>query len=139
MPDLAFVDSNILVYAHDRSHPLKHSKAQAAVRKCWDEETGCLSLQVLQEFYVNVTRKVRRPLSPKAGRELIAIYAVWPLAILAPEHLVKASELEERYQLHFWDALIVAAAQILGAGTILSEDLQDGQTIEGIVIRNPLL
>jgi predicted nucleic acid-binding protein len=139
MPDLVFVDSNIFVYAHDRSHALKHSKAQAVVRKCWDEESGCLSLQVLQEFYVNVTQKVRRPLSPKAGRELIAAYAVWPLAVLAPEHLVRASEIEERYQLHFWDALIVAAATILGASTILSEDLQDGQTIEGIVIRNPLL
>ena len=61
------------------------------------------------------------------------------LAVLAPEHLVRASEIEERYQLHFWDAMIVAAATTLGASTILSEDLQDGQTIEGIVIRNPLL
>ncbi len=138
MPDRVFVDSNILVYAHDRSQPLKYSKAPAVVRKCWEEASGCLSLQVLQEFYVTLTRKVRHPLPLPIARALIATYAVWPLAVLAPEHLVRASEVEERYQLHFWDALIVVAAALLGAGTILSEDLADGQTIEGIVIHNPL-
>lgn len=139
MPDLVFVDSNILVCAHDRSNPLKHGRAQAVVRKCWDDESGCLSLQVLQEFYVSITRKVQRPLPPKTGRQLMAAYAVWPLAVLAPEHLVEASEVEERYRLHFWDALIVAAAHLLGARMILSEDLQNGQTIEGILVHNPLL
>jgi predicted nucleic acid-binding protein len=99
MPDPVFVDSNILVYAHDRSNPAKQAKAQDVIRKCWDEGNGCLSLQVLQEFYVNITRKVAHPLPLKTARELIAVYAVWHLAMLAPEHLIEASLLEERYHL----------------------------------------
>jgi predicted nucleic acid-binding protein len=70
---------------------------------------------------------------------LIAVYAVWRLAMLAPEHLIEASLLEERYHLQFWDALIVTAARLLGAGTVLSEDLRHGQEIEGVLIWNPLL
>lgn len=139
MPDPVFVDSNILVYAHDRSNPAKQAKAQDVIRKCWDEGNGCLSLQVLQEFYVNITRKVAHPLPLKTARELIAVYAVWRLAMLAPEHLIEASLLEERYHLQFWDALIVTAARLLGAGTVLSEDLHHGQEIEGVLIWNPLL
>jgi predicted nucleic acid-binding protein len=139
MPDLVFVDSNILVYAHDRSDPGKHAKAREALRRCWGEETGCLSLQVLQEFYVSITRKVRYPLSKKVARDLIATYSVWPLALLTPDHVIAASRQEERYQLQFWDALIVSAAQLLNAETILSEDFHHGLEIEGISIRNPLL
>lgn len=139
MPDLVFVDSNILVYAHDRSNPAKQAKAREAVRQCWTEWNGCLSLQVLQEFYASVTRKVRHPLPKKLARDLIATYAVWRLAFLTPDHVIAASRLEERYRLQFWDALIISAAQHLSAGTILSEDLQHGAEIEGISIRNPLL
>lgn len=139
MPDLVFVDSNILVYAHDRSNPEKHAKAREVLRKCWADETGCLSLQVLQEFYVSITRKVRRPLSREVARDLIATYSAWRLALLTPDHVIASSHLEERHQLQFWDALIVSAAQLLNAETILSEDFQHGLEIEGISIRNPLL
>lgn len=139
MPDLVFVDSNILVYAHDRTNPVKHAKAREAVRRCWAEETGCLSLQVLQEFYVNITRKVRHPLPRRAARNLIGAYAVWPIALLTPDHVIAASHIEERYHLQFWDALIISAAQLLNAGTILSEDFQPGLEIDGLSIRNPLL
>jgi predicted nucleic acid-binding protein len=69
MPALVFVDSNVLVYAHDRADPSKQAKAREAIRKCWAEKSGCLSLQVLQEFYVNITRKVRHPLSLGVARE----------------------------------------------------------------------
>jgi predicted nucleic acid-binding protein len=139
MPDLVFVDSNILVYAHDRSDPGKQAKAREILRRCWAEEAGCLSLQVLQEFYVSITRKVRYPLSRKVARDLIATYSVWPLALLTLDHVIAASRLEERYQLQFWDALIVAAAKLLKAETIFSEDFHQGLEIEGISIRNPLL
>ncbi len=139
MPDLVFVDSNILVYAHDRSNPAKQAKGREAVHRCWADGNGCLSLQVLQEFYVSVTRKVGHPLSRKVARDLIATYALWRLALLTPDHVLAASHLEERYHLQFWDALIIAAARQLHAGTILSEDFQHGLEIEGISIRNPLL
>ena len=137
MPALVFVDSNVLVYAHDRADPSKQAKAREAIRKCWAEKSGCLSLQVLQEFYVNITRKVRHPLSRGVARELIATYAVWRVALLTAEHVIAASRLEERYQLQFWDALIVAAAKVLRAETILSEDLHHGLEIEGLVVQNP--
>ncbi len=139
MSDLVFVDSSILVYTHDCSIPVKHAKAREVVRQCWAEETGCLSLQVLQEFYVSINRKVQRPLSREVARDPIATYSVWRLALLTPDHVIAASHLEERYQLQFWDALIVSAVQLLNVETILSEDFQHGFEIEGISIRNPLL
>jgi predicted nucleic acid-binding protein len=94
--------------------------------------------QLLQEFYVSITRKVRRPLSRKVARDLIATYSVWRLALLTPDHVIAASHLQERYQLQFWDALIVSASQLLHAETILSQDFQHGLQIEGVSIRNPL-
>jgi predicted nucleic acid-binding protein len=139
MPDLVFVDSNILVYAHDRSDPEKHAKARNVVRSCWTERTGCLSLQVLQEFYVNITRKVQRPLPLNVARDLLATYAVWRLAALSAEDVITASRLEERYDLQFWDALILTAARLLKAPIILSEDMQHGMEIDGTRIQNPFL
>jgi predicted nucleic acid-binding protein len=139
MPDLVFVDTNILVYAHDRSDPGKHAKARELVRSCWTERTGCLSLQVLQEFYVNIARKVRRPLPLNVARNLMATYAVWRFAALTAEDAITASQLEERYHLQFWDALIITAARLLKAPNILSEDMQHGMEIDGTIVQNPFL
>jgi predicted nucleic acid-binding protein len=132
-----FVDTNILIYAHDLDAGVKQTSAAALLRQLWEEETGVLSTQVLQEFYVNVTRKIPHPLSPAQARGLLINYFTWPVVINGAESIRRASEIEERYRLSFWDALIVAAALEGRADQILTEDLQAGEIIEGLPIVNP--
>ncbi len=138
MSDRIFVDTNILVYAHDLSAGDRHAKASAVVESLWETEAGVISTQVLQEFYVTVTRKIKNPLKPDEAREIIRNYLAWPVQINDPETTIRASEIEEKNSFSFWDALIVAAALRLQAQKIITEDLNDGQIIEGILIENPL-
>lgn len=135
--DLTFLDTNILVYAYDTDAGHKHQTARSIVADLWNAGSGALSTQVLQEFYVTSTRKLPRPLPKGTAREVVANYRAWPLHRPDVDDLVTASELEERHTLSFWDALILVAADRLGARTVLSEDLQDGRRVGGVVIRNP--
>ena len=137
MSDRVFVDTNVLIYAHDAMAGRKHAVARETVRGLWSSRNGALSTQVLQELYVNVTRKIPSPLSRSLAREIVETYGVWHLENIGLAHVLRASELEERHRLSFWDALIVAAAQAAGASRILSEDLSDGHRIAGITIENP--
>jgi predicted nucleic acid-binding protein len=139
MSDRIFVDTNILVYAHDLSSGDRHAKASAVIESLWEAGTGVISTQVLQEFYVTVTRKIKNPLKSVEAREIIRNYLAWPVQVNDPETTIRASEIEEKNSLSFWDALIVAAALRLQAKKIISEDLNHGQIIEGILIENPLL
>jgi predicted nucleic acid-binding protein len=134
---VTFVDTNVLVYAYDLDAGPKHAVARDAIADLWRSRAGSLSTQVLQEFYVNVTRKVPRPLTKQRGRRLLGQYSRWNVHLLEPRDVVAASQLEEREQLSFWDALIVQAAQRVHAERILSEDLRDGRTIDGVRIENP--
>ncbi|MCZ7574862.1 MAG: PIN domain-containing protein [Ardenticatenaceae bacterium] len=135
--DLQFVDTNILIYAHDRSAGVKHLQAKTLLQELWNTHTGCLSVQVMQEFYVNVTRKVARPLSPEAAAQIIADLAVWDVHRPAVEDILDAIGVQARYQLSFWDAMIVVSAQQLGCRTLWSEDLNSGQVYDGVTVRNP--
>jgi len=139
MTEKLFVDTNILIYAHDLDAGEKKDRAARLLMDIWDAGTGVLSNQVLQEFYVNVTRKIPSPLSRATARGLVSNYAAWRVELNSPETLMHASEIEERYQLYFWDSLIVAAAYQGGADKIFTEDLNHGQAIEGILIENPFL
>jgi predicted nucleic acid-binding protein len=139
MSDRIFVDTNILVYAHDLSAGDRHTKASAIIEGLWEEETGVISTQVLQEFYVTLTRKITNPFQPAETREIIRNYLAWPVQINDPEMTIRASEIEEKNTLSFWDAMIVAAALRLQAQKIITEDLNHGQIIEGISIENPFL
>lgn len=132
----SFVDSNVLIYAYDVDAKRKHTVANQLLVELWQTRTGVLSLQVLQEFYVNVTRKIPAPLSKSAARMAISRYVPWCVAVTAGEVLY-ASEIEERFRISFWDALIVAAALKCGADRIITEDLSQGQMIAGIRIENP--
>ena len=132
-----FVDSNILIYVYDTDAQKKHETAVAVVKKLWQTKTGIISTQVLQEFYVNVTRKIPNPLSPASARDVINDYLSWQVVTNTPEMILLASEIQERNLLSFWDALIIAAAKQGGAKTILTEDLNHGQLIEGIRVENP--
>ena len=137
MSDKVFVDTNVLVYAHDLSAENRHAKACAIVETLWEAETGVISTQVLQEFYVTITRKIKNPLKPDEAREIIRNYLAWPVQVNDPEMTLRASEIGEKNNLSFWDALIVAAARQVQAKKIISEDLNHGQIIEGILIENP--
>jgi predicted nucleic acid-binding protein len=139
MSDRIFVDTNILVYAHDLSAGDRHAKASAVIESLWEAETGVISTQVLQEFYVTVTRKIKDTLTPAEAREIIRNYLAWPMQINDPETTIRASEIEEKHRFSFWDALIVAAALRLQAKKIITEDLNHGQIIEGILVENPLM
>jgi predicted nucleic acid-binding protein len=136
--ELTFVDTNILFYAQDQSETDKQPRAQALLEALWSTRTGCLSTQVLQEFYVVATRKLSPPLGRREAREIVALYATWPLIQVDLPLILGASELEERYNLSFWDALVIEAARRAGATRLMSEDLQAGQTISGVRIENPL-
>jgi predicted nucleic acid-binding protein len=135
--ELTFVDTNVLIYAYDRSAGAKHTAARSLIAGLWEARTGVLSTQVLQEFYVTVTRKLPRPLPPARARLFVARYATWPVYRLEPDDILQASAFEECHSLSFWDALVVVAAVRLGAARLLTEDLQHGQTIEGVRIENP--
>jgi len=139
MNDKIFVDTNILVYAHDLAAGDRHNQASTIIENLWDTNAGVISTQVLQEFYVTVTRKIVKPLDRLRAREIIRNYLVWPVHLNDAETVLLASEIEARNNLSFWDALIVAAAQLLHVDKIFTEDMNHGQRIEGILIVNPFL
>ena len=134
-----FVDTNILVYAHDLDAGEKHDVAKKIVSQLWESRTGMLSTQVMQEFYITVTKKIPQPLDKSIARRIIKNYFSWIVVVNDPEIILQASEIEESYKISFWDALIVSAAHSRNAATVLTEDLNPGQYIEGILIRNPFL
>lgn len=134
---LTFVDTNVLAYAHDASEPSKQRIAADLLASLWDSRAGVLSTQVLQEFYVVVTRKFSPPLPAAAARRLLASYGHWRLVVVDLPIIVRATILGERYPLSFWDALIVAAAEAVGAERLVSEDFQPGLQVEGVLIENP--
>jgi predicted nucleic acid-binding protein len=138
MNDRSFIDTNILVYAHDIDAAEKHQKARGLLTSLWDDRNGILSTQVLQEFYVTVTRKLLKPVTPLEARTVVRAYLPWAVET-PPGTILEASEIEERNHISFWDAMIVAAAQRAAAVRIFTEDLNHGQKIEGIVIQNPFL
>jgi predicted nucleic acid-binding protein len=131
----AFVDTNVLIYAHDVDAAAKHRIARHLLQELWNGRTGALSTQVLQEFYVNVRRKIASPLSKQSARAVVSSYVVWCVDITSQEISV-AFRIEDEAHIRFWDALIVAAALKAGADRILS-DLNAGQTISGVRIENP--
>ena len=132
-----FVDTNVLLYAHDASETEKQPIARALLEALWADRSGVLSTQVLQEFYVVATRKFTPPMRRSEARELIALYATWSVVRVDVELILDATALEERAQLSFWDALIIEAARRGGARRVVSEDLQDGRRIAGLVIEDP--
>ena len=134
-----FLDTNILVYSHDSGAGIKHARARVVMEKLWSMRQGVLSTQVLQEFTVNLRRRISPPLSARETREWIAQYMHWEVVTNTSSSILNALELEERYQISFWDALILQAAESAGAETLYTEDLSDGQTYGSVRVVNPLL
>jgi len=126
MSDKIFVDTNILVYAHDRDAGEKCEASRSLLRELWGARCGVISTQVLQEFYVNVTRKIGKPISLADARGVLDAYSTWQVESVLPSDVLRASELQQRYRVSFWDALIVVAAAKGGADVLMTEDLNMG-------------
>ena len=133
----SFFDTNILVYMFDLDAPVKKARAQKLLEKETEAGRALLSAQVLQEFYVAVTCKLKVPLHVEAAEEVIHNLAVLPLVEISRSHILAAISRSRRWQVSFWDALILEAAINGGASVLYSEDLQHGQVVEGLTIENP--
>ena len=133
----SFVDTNVLIYAEDRDAKRKHEIARDLVVELWNERNGVVSVQVLQEFYVNVTRKLKKPLTVPRALEIVEEYSTWTVIENTARLLVRAIDLQQKHRLSFWDSMIVQAAIDAGCETLLTEDLNAGQRIESVTIVNP--
>lgn len=132
-----FVDTNVFVYARDASEPEKQPAAMTWVSALWGAREGRLSIQVLQEYYVTVTAKLAPGLAPREARADVRRLVTWnPLAIDA-SLLEDAWNVQDRYGFALWDAAIVAAARRLGCRYLLTEDLQAGQDLDGMLVLDP--
>lgn len=134
-----FVDTNVLLYAEDRAHPDKHRAARDWLRALWLRRCGRLSAQVLNEFYVNATRKITPSMPVGDARAEVRRYQRWQPWGVDHATVEAAWSVESRFGLHYWDALMVAAAQQQGCDFLLTEDLQHDQMIDGVRIVNPFL
>jgi len=131
-----FVDTNVLVYAHDIDAGRKQQTAENILFRLRQQRSGAVSMQVLQEFYTTATRKLAHSLSKQEARAIVEDFAYWCVAT-TPAEISHALRIEDEARINFWDAMIVAAAVKAGATRILSEDLSHGQTIAGVTIENP--
>ena len=134
-----FVDTNVLLYCFDDHDVPKRDRARAWVTACWQQRCGRLSTQVLNEFYSNARRKFPTAISAGDARAEVRRYQRWQPWQIDHATMETAWAVESRYQLNYWDALIVAAAQAQGCAYLLSEDLQHGQQIDSVKILNPFL
>jgi predicted nucleic acid-binding protein len=133
-----FVDTNILIYAHDTSAGAKHERAREVVEELWRTRSGVLSTQVLQELSVNLRRKAGKPLDLKMTRDILMDYLSWEVVVNTGESVLEALEIEARYRISFWDALVIQAAETAGVETLYSEDLSDGQLYGTVRVVNPI-
>ena len=138
MSDKVFVDTNVLVYAHDRSAGRKHHQARALLERVWEAGNGIISTQVLQELCVNLRRKVSPPLPTDELRRVVQDYLSWEVVVNTPQATLQVLDLESRFRISFWDALILQAAEAAGATVLYSEDLSTGQKFGFVRVINPL-
>jgi predicted nucleic acid-binding protein len=117
---------------------VKHDRAKSRVEKLWRERSGVINTQVLQELCVNLRRKAARPVDIETARKIVADYLAWNVVTNTGESVLEALEIEGRYRISFWDALLVQAAETSGATVLYSEDLSDGQNYRGVRVVNPL-
>jgi predicted nucleic acid-binding protein len=137
--DKVFLDTNILVYAYDVSSGSKHDVARNIVADLWNFRTGVLSIQVLQELFVTVTKKIPKPLDVKTTRDIVRDFLLWEVVDNDGELMMAAMDVQMKYHYVFWDSLIIAAAIKSGASILMIEDLNNGRIIEGVLIKNPFV
>ncbi|MGZ5432309.1 MAG: PIN domain-containing protein [Thermoanaerobaculia bacterium] len=136
MPAKVFLDSNILVYAQDAGSPDKQKRSRDLIARLAHSGDGVVSTQVMQEFFVSVTRKLG--VSPLAAKAVLKTFTVFEIVNVGPELIHEAIDCAVLNAIAFWDALILAAAASAGCGVLLTEDLNHGQIIMGVKVQNPL-
>jgi predicted nucleic acid-binding protein len=132
-----FVDTSILVYAHDESAGAKRDQARTLLEQLWESREGCLSVQVLQEFFVTITRKIAKPLGTETAKEIVADFSRWRVHVPAADDVRGAVGIHQRTGISFWDAMIVRSAAEMGCTALYSEDLNPAQEYSGVRAENP--
>jgi predicted nucleic acid-binding protein len=139
MSDSCFVDTNILVYARDSGAGAKQKKADALLEELWSSRRGRLSVQVLNEYFVAVTRKLKPGLPAEVAWDDVTALRAWQPVPMDWALMEQAHDLFEQHSLSWWDSLIVAAAAAAGSDVLYSEDLSHGQLLGNVRIVNPFL
>ena len=139
MAEKIFVDTSVMIAAHDLDAGERRAIAGDMLRTLWQDETGVISAQVLQEFYVALTSGLASPVPRRAARDLLQAYSVWPTMTLDAADLNAASDIEERHRLTFRDAMIVAAARKSGASLLIADRIEPFRPITGLEVKNPFL
>lgn len=139
MSGRCFVDTNILVYAHDRSAGTKHTQARELTRTLWSSGLAVISTQVLQELYSSLRRKSKSPIPSTEAEMILRDYLEWNIVANTTQSVLDAIALENRYQISFWDGLILQAALRANATVLYTEDLSHGQSYESVRVVNPFL
>jgi len=134
---LAFTDTNVLVYAYDGSAGEKHARARAVIEELLESRCGCVSIQVLQELFVTLTRKLPHAFDGRAARGVVEAFATWALHAPDGRDVLAAIDLSDRYRVSFWDAMILRSALALGCDTLYTEDLNAGQRYDGVLVVDP--
>ncbi len=137
MKDRIFVDTNILVYSVDSGFPEKQQKAHEYLRNLWETRTGRTSIQVLNEFFVTVTRKLASPMTAERAWIIVESYFSWEPVVIDTNLLSGARAVNQNYSLSWWDALIIAAARSAGCTTIATEDMGADQVYSGVAVVDP--
>lgn len=132
-----FVDTNVFVYARDPRDAAKQARAEDWVANLWRDRAGRTSMQVLSEYYYNVTRKLLPRVAPESAWDDTRNLLDWNPHLVDATLLARAREIEQRWRLSWWDSMIVAAAQLQGCALLLTEDLQDGAAYGGVTVRSP--
>jgi len=134
---LEFVDTNVLIYAHDLSAGKKFIQARGLITDLWGSRQGCVSIQMLQEFFVTITQKVAWLMVSEIASEIIAGLATWQVHRPGADDVLDAIKIKDRYHISFWDAMIITSAHHLGCRTLWSEDFNPGQAFKQVIVTNP--
>lgn len=134
---LEFVDTNVLLYAYDQGGDHRHDRALTLVTELGRSRTGVLSVQVLQEYYVNVTRKIKVRLTVPEAQQSLRTLSRWSVHSPLAHDVVAATEIADSARISFWDAMVIRSASQMGCRVLWSEDLNSGQTVAGVEIHNP--
>ena len=138
-PPREFLDSNVLVYGHSSTSGQRRESASVLLDRLWESQIGCLSIQVLQESFVTLTRKVPEPLPPAEAGRVIEEYGRWIVHSPRADDVVHAVDLSTKLRISFWDAMIIQSARCLGCQLLWTEDLNDGQSYAGVTVKNPFV
>lgn len=137
--DQYFVDTNILVYVVDVSEGERHERAREVVYDLWNNGQGCVSIQVLQEFFVTVTRRKPHPMPPDEAARFVRFLSRWSVHVPDADDVLDAIRIHRRYGISFWDAMVITSAAKMGCRTVYSEDLNAGQWYGSVRVANPLV